>query len=336
MLLSIVRNSLPRLRNTLPLLLPLLLSPLVAAGSQADTLELKDGKSLSGTYAGGSSSNVRFTVSGSTHSYAADEIDALFFESRGDVAASNPGVKSKPADGPADAMDLRGGQSLNGRFAGGSSNNVRFNMAGTTKTYAVGEVEAIFFDRSGNGSVAAAAPAAAAPAPAAAPPPPAPAPAPAVVPAGSRIMVRNSQAIDSKRQQAGYRFTVRLESDLVAGKTVVAPRGANAYGVLTQAKKSGRVAGRSELTLTLTDIMIDNQLRPVITSNVQAVTDNTAGQSAKRTLGAAAIGGLISGRSGAKTGAAVGLGASILTSGKSINIPAGTLLEFRLGQPFEA
>ena len=37
-----------------------------------------------------------------------------------------------------------------------------------------------------------------------------------------------------------------------------------------------------------------------------------------------------------KTGAAVGLGASILTSGNSINIPSGTLLEFRLGQPFEA
>ena len=148
-------------------------------------------------------------------------------------------------------------------------------------------------------------------------------------------MVRTSQAIDSNRQQAGFRFTVRLESDLVADGVVVAPRGANAYGVLTQAQQSGRLAGRSQLTLTLTDIMVNNQMRPVVTSDVQAVTDNTAGTSARRTLGAAAIGGLISGRSGARTGAAVGLGASILTSGETINIPAGTLLEFRLGQPFQ-
>ena len=163
MLSSIVRNSHSQLRNALPFVL----SMLVAAGSQADTLELKDGKSLKGEYAGGSSSNVRFTVSGATHSYAADEVDALFFESRGDVAASNPGASSAPAEGPSDAMDLRSGQTLNGRFAGGASHNVRFNVAGTTKTYAVGEVEAIFFDRSGGAPVVAAAPAAAAPAPAA-------------------------------------------------------------------------------------------------------------------------------------------------------------------------
>ena len=46
---------------------------------------------------------------------------------------------------------------------------------------------------------------------------------------------------------------------------------------------------------------------------------------------AAALGALIGGnRSSTATGAAVGLGASILTSGSSINVPAGTILETRL------
>lgn len=232
------------------------------------------------------------------------------------------------ATAQADTLELKNGKSLNGRYEGGSSNNVRFDSGSGTQSYARGDVDALFFD-SGSAAAASAAPAAApAPAPAAAPSNP-------VVPAGTSLMVRSTQAIDSRKQQAGYRFTVRLESDLVADGVVIAKRGSNAYGVLTNAKESGRLMGRSELTLTLTDIMVNNQMKPVVTSDVQAVTENTAGNTARKTLGAAAIGALIDGKSGAKTGAAVGAGASILTKGNSINIPAGTLLEFRLGQPFQ-
>jgi hypothetical protein len=35
----------------------------------------------------------------------------------------------------------------------------------------------------------------------------------------------------------------------------------------------------------------------------------------------------------AKTGAAIGIGVSAVTKGEQINIPAGTLLEFRLKAP---
>jgi len=224
----------------------------------------------------------------------------------------------------ADTVDLKSGKSLQGSYAGGSSSNIRFNVGGKLQTIPTAEVEALFFD----GSSAAAPAASSAPVAAAAPA------AQVVLPAGSRIMVRNSQAINSKQQQAGFRFTARLESDIVADGVVLAPRGANAYGVLTNAKQSGRVAGRSELTLTLTDIMVNNQMVPVVTSDVKSVTDNTAGKTFGRTLGAAAIGALIDGKSGAKTGAAVGAGVSILTSGETINIPSGTLLEFRTAAPF--
>jgi hypothetical protein len=305
-----------------------LLAVILAAAVQADTLELRSGDSLSGSYAGGSSNNVRFRTDGGTQTYNVTEVDSLFFEER-DGDAGDPRTSSTDAGAGGDTLELRSGDSKKGNFAGGSSSNVRFSAGGTLYTYNVAAVDAIFFGgQAGSAPAAAAAPAAA----------PAPAPAPRVqmtAPAGTRVMVRNVQAIDSRRQQAGYRFTVRLESDLVADNgEVIAPRGANAYGVLTQAQQSGRVAGRSELTLTLTDIMVNNQMRPVVTSSVQAVSDSTGGQTARRTLGAAAIGALIDGRSGAATGAAVGAGASILTQGQSINIPAGTLLEFRLGQPF--
>jgi hypothetical protein len=51
--------------------------------------------------------------------------------------------------------------------------------------------------------------------------------------------------------------------------------------------------------------------------------------------GAAAVGLLIGRSSGAKTRAAVGLGASILTSGSSLSVPAGTMLDTTLRVPFQ-
>ena len=79
--------------------------------------------------------------------------------------------------------------------------------------------------------------------------------------------------------------------------------------------------------------MIDNQLIAISTGGIEAQTGNEAGRTVGRTARAAAIGGLIGGSSGARTGARVGAGAALLTSGASINVPAGTILETTLAQP---
>jgi len=154
------------------------------------------------------------------------------------------------------------------------------------------------------------------------------------VPAGTSFLVRTSQALSTGQVSSGHRFTARLEADLVSSGQVVAPRGSTVYGIVTKSRQSGRLAGSSSLSFTLTDIMINNQLKPVVTSEVAAETANTAGKTAGTTARSAAIGGLIDGKSGAKTGAKVGLGASLLTRGNSAAIPAGSLLDFRLMQPF--
>ena len=154
------------------------------------------------------------------------------------------------------------------------------------------------------------------------------------VPAGTSFLVRTTQDLSTSNVSSGHRFTARLEADLVADGAVIAARGSTVYGVITQAKKSGRLAGKSSISFTLTDIMINNQLRPIVTSEVSGESANTAGKSAGTTARAAAIGGLADGSSGAKTGAKVGLGVSLLTRGNSAGVPSGTLLDFRLLQPF--
>ena len=79
------------------------------------------------------------------------------------------------------------------------------------------------------------------------------------VPAGSRMMIRMTQPLNSGSQGAGTRFTATLEANLVGTDgEIVAARGATVYGQLAQARSAGRLAGRSEMTIILTDILIDN------------------------------------------------------------------------------
>src|ERR1700756_164216 len=71
------------------------------------------------------------------------------------------------------------------------------------------------------------------------------------VPAGTRILIRTVDAIDSSKQKTGYRFTATLETNLQVDNTVVAPRGTTVYGRLAEASSAGRMKGSSELSLEL-------------------------------------------------------------------------------------
>lgn len=158
------------------------------------------------------------------------------------------------------------------------------------------------------------------------------------VPAGTRLLVRMTDSLDSGRTRAGTLFTGRLETNLMAGNTVAAPAGTVVHGRIIQSSGAGRAAGRSELSLELTDIVINNTRFPILSNDYSVQGANALGGTARRTAGGAGLGaviGAIGGNAGrgAAIGAATGGGASLLTRGEQINIPAGTLLEFRLQQP---
>jgi hypothetical protein len=158
------------------------------------------------------------------------------------------------------------------------------------------------------------------------------------VPAGTRILVRMNDTVDSNRSRAGSIFTATLQTNLVVGSQNVARAGTLVHGRLTEARSGGRAAGRSELALELTDIIINGTPFPLLTGEYSVQGSNNLGTTARRTgvgagLGAAigAIGG--SAGRGAAIGSVVGGGASLATRGEQIHIPAETLLEFRLQQP---
>lgn len=152
------------------------------------------------------------------------------------------------------------------------------------------------------------------------------------VPAGTRIIVKLDQTLDGSKVKKGHKFTAALESALVVDGITIAPSGSVVYGVVHESKSSGRLAGSSSISFSLTDIKVSDQMKPIKTSGIQGVTDNTAKNTVAKTGRAAAIGGLAGGSSGAKKGAKVGLGVSVLTRGQQAVIPAGALLEFTLSE----
>jgi hypothetical protein len=124
----------------------------------------------------------------------------------------------------------------------------------------------------------------------------------------------------------------------VVGNTTVAPDGALVFGRIIASGGASRVAGRSELSLELTDIQVNGTRFPILSNDYSVQGGNALGGTARRTAGGAGLGaviGAIGGNAGrgAAIGAATGGGASLLMRGEQINIPSGTLLEFRLQQP---
>ena len=161
------------------------------------------------------------------------------------------------------------------------------------------------------------------------------------VPAGTRLLVRTVDSIDSSKQQAGYRFTANLETNLQVGDVVVAPRGTTLYGRLAQAKSAGKMSGGAELTLELTDIVINGTAYPLLTSTYEVVSQGQGKKTARRVVGGAGLGALVGGLAGGGKGAAIGVGAGAVTGtvvsgatkGKQVSVPSESLLEFRLQQP---
>jgi hypothetical protein len=161
------------------------------------------------------------------------------------------------------------------------------------------------------------------------------------VPAGTTLLVRTIDSIDSSKNKVGDRFTASLEADLVANGKSLAPRGATVYGRLADAKSAGHLAGKSELKLELTDILINDRLQPILTGEYQLASGSRTANTAKKTVGGAAagaiVGAIVGGGKGAAVGAGVGAGAGtavqIFTKGPKVQVPSETVLEFRLQQP---
>jgi hypothetical protein len=159
--------------------------------------------------------------------------------------------------------------------------------------------------------------------------------------AGTYITVRLNEILSSDRSMVGDAFTASLAKPIVVDGIVVAQRGQNVTGRVTEAKKAGRVSGTSRLGIQLIELpVVDGQQLPVqselITRNGSTSTGRDAGAVAATTGVGAAIGAGVNGGVGAGVGAGAGLVAGLagvlLTRGNPTVIFPETTLTFRVNQ----
>lgn len=118
------------------------------------------------------------------------------------------------------------------------------------------------------------------------------------VPAGTSMMIKTGAQVSSK-DAPGRKFSATLEANLLAGDEVVAKAGSQVYGQVIKSVQVGRgiVASHADLVLGLTDINIEGTMYPIQTGSFSQESSG------------------------------------IILQKKSVVIPAGSLLEFKLKTP---
>lgn len=147
--------------------------------------------------------------------------------------------------------------------------------------------------------------------------------------------------VDSAKNHVGDIFHASLETDLNVNGVLVARKGADVYGRLAAADKSGNFSGKSELQLELSRIVVDGRDYPVVSSDYNVQGKSQGASTAKKVGGGAVAGAIIGAIAGGGKGAAIGAAAGggtgaavqVLTKGQQVKVPSETLLEFRLQQP---
>jgi hypothetical protein len=223
----------------------------------------------------------------------------------------------------ADTVELRNGTIAEGKYVGGSATTIRLETAEGVKVFQTTDLLALTWS---GGTATPATPAAAATPPAA--------PVAVTVPAGTVLTVKMQTPVSSK-DPAGKKFTAKLLADLMAGDATVAKAGTTVQGQVEQSKQAGRVAGKSELAISLTSIEMSGKALPIMTTNFAEAGKGEFRKTARNVAGGALIGNAIDHDGGGGKGAAVGAGVSLIKKGDAVTVPEGALLEFRLTQPVQ-
>ena len=172
-----------------------------------------------------------------------------------------------------------------------------------------------------------------------APPPPPPPPPPLVVPAGTSLVVRMGNTIDTKTANPGDSFTGTLAHSVAVDGVVAIPAGAGVAGTVVDAKSPGRFKGEGTLSVALTSINVHGVPTSIqsstYTQTVKGKGKRTAVMAGGGTGAGALIGGLAGGGKGALIGGLIGAGAgtagAAFTGNKDLQIPAESVLTFKLG-----
>ncbi len=170
------------------------------------------------------------------------------------------------------------------------------------------------------------------------PPPPPPT---VTIPAGTDLAVRIDQRISVKTSHVGDKFTGELVNPVVGadGKMLV-PKLSPVGGVVDAAKKRGHFKGASDLELRLTSLTLNGTEYPLETRDLAQHKKGKGKRSAAMIGGGTGLGMLIGGLAGGGKGMLIGglagggagTAAAGLTGNKDLDLPAESVVHFKLAQ----
>ena len=160
------------------------------------------------------------------------------------------------------------------------------------------------------------------------------------IPRGTTLAIRINQHISVKTSHAGEGFSGEVVNPVMAENSdqVVIPRRTPVYGVIDAAHRRGHFKGASLLELRLTSMELNGQ-RYALNTRDDVRTKKGKGKRTAAFIGGGAglgmlVGGLASGGVGLLVGGLSGAGAgtavSGLTGNRDIEIPAESIVNFRL------
>jgi len=254
----------------------------------------------------------------------------------------------------ADTIHLRSGEIVQGTWLGGTARQVRVDVNGSIRTFDIGQVQSVVFTDPNDQPPA---------------PPPdadnrrrdrdryandapnyannnAPPPPPQLgitIPVDTAVTVRMIDAVNSQTARLGQTFRASIDEPIFVNGQSVIPRGADVITKLVEDQQSGKIEGRTVLTMALVSISVNGQPVAVTSSDVRTESSSRGARSAGVIGGGTALGAIVGALAGggkgaaigAASGATLGAGAEVLTKGQQVKIPSETRLTFKLQTPVQ-
>jgi hypothetical protein len=320
--------------------LTIALALLVCAAGYADVITLKNGRVVNGTYLGGDARQVKIAEGDQVETFQVSDIARIEFGS-GDSApapSDRPVLRRAPSSGSGgDSSDNRPTLRRSDSSASSQSDSSYGDNRPTIR-----RADSSDSDYGSNRQ------AQRAPAPILRPdaepsvssmPAPAPAaPAPIQLSAGTNLVIRMIDAVESEKASVGQTFRASMDEPVTINGNTVIPRGADVTVKLVDSKDSGKLTGRAELALSLQSISVNGRMVDINTQTVTRESDSRGADTAKKVGVGAVLGTIIGAAAGGGKGAAVGAGAGaaagtgvqMATKGERVRVPSETRLTFVL------
>lgn len=181
----------------------------------------------------------------------------------------------------------------------------------------------------------------------------------AEIPQGTHVLLRMVNSISTRTAQTGDTVYMQTASPIAASGRIILPVGSYVTGVVSNAKRSGRVSGRAELSIRIDTLTLPAGQVVKISPHLASVDSNESDQrvatdengirqgsshlhDAARVAILAGTGASIGGLAdrgwngagiGAGAGSAVGLASVLLTRGREVELRQGSTLDVRFARP---